>query len=125
LRNDKLLFVRRAREPGRGLYSFPGGRVEFGETLLAAVTREVAEETGLSIAIEGLAGLREAILPAQGLASAHFVILCFAARWVAGEPKLNDELDEFRWARPDALAGLKTTTGLADIAGDALRLLGA
>ena len=45
----------------------------------------------------------------------HFVILCFAARWQAGEPVLNEELSEAHWLDPAELAGLKTTAGLADI----------
>ncbi len=45
----------------------------------------------------------------------HFVILCFAARWSAGEPVLNEELSEARWLDPAELAGLPTTPGLADI----------
>ena len=48
--------------------------------------------------------------------SRHFVILCFAARWLAGEgtPQM-EELSELRWLRPAELAALKTTDGLADI----------
>jgi 8-oxo-dGTP diphosphatase len=41
--------------------------------------------------------------------------MCFASRWVAGEPQLNDELDESRWLRPAQLPELKTTEGLSDI----------
>jgi 8-oxo-dGTP diphosphatase len=46
----------------------------------------------------------------------HFVILCFAARWLAGEgaPQI-EELSELRWLLPAELAGLKTTEGLAEI----------
>jgi len=43
----------------------------------------------------------------------HFVILCFAARWRAGEPVLNEELSEARWLDPAELAGLPTTPGLS------------
>lgn len=41
--------------------------------------------------------------------------MCFASRWLSGEPQLNDELDEARWIDPAELSGLKTTEGLADI----------
>ena len=44
-RDGKVLLVRRARSPGQGFYSLPGGRVEFGESLHAALHREVDEET--------------------------------------------------------------------------------
>ena len=63
-----------------------------------------------------LAGFREAVArDAQDRVERHFVILCFAARWQAGEPVLNEELDEARWLDPAELAGLETTAGLAEI----------
>ena len=57
-RDGKVLLVRRSRSPGKGFYSFPGGRVEFGESLHTALHREVDEETGLRIEILELAGWR-------------------------------------------------------------------
>jgi hypothetical protein len=50
-----------------------------------------------------------------GRVSRHFVIMCFASRWIAGEPKLNEELSDARWLRPAELSSLKTTEGLAEI----------
>jgi ADP-ribose pyrophosphatase YjhB (NUDIX family) len=111
-----VLIVRRARKPALGVYTLPGGGVETGETLIEAVTREVREETALEIAPVGFAGYREAIMrDVQGGFERHFVILSFAARWLAGEPVLNDELDDARWLDPAELAGLHTTEGLAEI----------
>jgi hypothetical protein len=52
---------------------------------------------------------------ADGRVERHFVILCFATRWIAGEPVLNEELSEARWIVPAELASLRTTEGLADI----------
>jgi ADP-ribose pyrophosphatase YjhB (NUDIX family) len=120
-REGKILLVRRARNPAKGVYTLPGGRVEFGEALYAALTREIIEETGLDIEIIGLAGWRE-VLPAAG-GGGHYVILPFAARWRAGEPRLNDELDDAQWRAPDALDGLKLTAGLEEIIAAARRLL--
>jgi 8-oxo-dGTP diphosphatase len=112
-RDGKVLLVRRARSPAKGFYSLPGGRVEFGETLHAALAREVLEETGLSVAITGLAGWREVLPHAAG--GGHYLIMSFAARWRAGEVRLNEELDEFRWLAPDALGELEITGGLGEI----------
>ena len=112
-RDDKILLVRRARSPAKGFYSLPGGRVEFGETLHAALHREVDEETSLKIEIIGLAGWREVVPGTAG--GGHYLIMSFAARWVSGEPVLNDELDDFRWLKPDALGDLKVTGGLQEV----------
>ena len=126
-RDGRVLVVRRAQSPANGLYTLPGGVVELGETLIEAVMREVREETGLEIEPHGLAGYRQLIArDASGRIERHFVILPFAARWLAGEIALNDELAEGRWLEPDALSGLKTTEGLADIvaaAGEAIAAL--
>jgi ADP-ribose pyrophosphatase YjhB (NUDIX family) len=108
--------VRRARPPASGVYTLPGGVVELGETLADAVTREVREETGLAIKPVGLAGFRETVVrDAQSRVERHFVILCFAAHWAGGEPVLNEELSEAHWLRPEELAALPTTPGLAEI----------
>jgi len=120
LRNDKVLLVRRARSPARGFYSLPGGRVEFAESLHTALHREVDEETALKIEIIGLAGWRE-VLPGTG--GGHYLIMSFAARWRAGEPVLNAELDDFRWLAPDALGDLELTDGLAGVIQSAWGLL--
>jgi len=124
VRADRILVVRRARAPADGLFSLPGGVVEIGETLMQAVAREVREETNLTIEPVGLAGFREAITrDRDDRVERHFVILPFAARWLAGEPLLNEELSEARWLHPAELAGLPTTPGLAEIVAAAFRLL--
>jgi 8-oxo-dGTP diphosphatase len=116
IRGGEFLAVRRARPPMQGLFTLPGGGVEIGESLLDAVRREVLEETGLTIEPLALAGYREAVTrDGAGRVPSHFVILAFAARWIAGEPRLNEELSEARWIRPAALRDLSTTEGLAQI----------
>lgn len=122
-RDGKILLVRRARSPAKGFYSLPGGRVEFGETLHAALHREVDEETALRIEIVDLAGWREVVPGTTG--GGHYLIMSFAARWTAGEVVLNDELDDFRWLAPDGLSDLKLTGGLREVIQSARRVLGA
>jgi ADP-ribose pyrophosphatase YjhB (NUDIX family) len=119
-RDGKVLVVRRARKPALNLYTMPGGVVEAGETLTEAVAREVREETSLQIEVLRLAGHREAMVrDAQGRVERHFVIMCFAARWISGEAVLNEELDDARWLDPSEIANLRTTDGLAEIVADA------
>ena len=121
-RDGHVLLVRRARAPARGVYTLPGGRVEFGETLAIALKREIMEETGLTIDIVALSGFREMLPAATG--GGHYLIMSFAARWLAGEPVLNDELDDFLWVPPDNLGDRPMTDGLPQIISGAARLLG-
>jgi 8-oxo-dGTP diphosphatase len=96
--------VRRAKDPGRGLWSLPGGRVRHGEYLGDALRREVREETGLEVEAEGLAGIFE-VLGEQH----HFVILDFSARAAAGEPAAGGDVDAVRWVPLEEVPELDTT----------------
>ena len=115
-RAERVLIVRRGVPPMQGIYTLPGGGVELGETLEQAVMREVREETGLAIEPLSLAGYRQVIArDSEGKIERHFVILPFAARYLAGEISLNAELAEAKWLLPAELSGLRTTEGLAEI----------
>ena len=123
-RDGRVLVVRRAQQPSAGSWTLPGGRVELGETLVAAVTREVAEETALIIRVKALAGYREVILDeAVEGRGRHFVILPFAAEWMSGEVRLNEELGDFGWRTLSEIADLPTTPGLLEILREAERLI--
>jgi 8-oxo-dGTP diphosphatase len=116
IRDGRVLIVRRARPPAEGVFTLPGGVVEAGERVEEALLREVSEETALAVEPLGLAGHREAIgRDHAGRVERHFVILAFAARWIAGEPVLNSELTEAHWMLPAEIEDLQTTEGLADI----------
>jgi 8-oxo-dGTP diphosphatase len=123
IRDGRVLVARRAKAGSAfGLYTLPGGVVEAGETLHQAVVREVDEETGIAIEPVMLAGHREFIQrDDSGLVQRHFVILCFAARWISGEGQPSDELSELRWIEPAELQSLRTTEGLAEIIATAFR----
>lgn len=125
IRQNRVLIVRRAKPPSGGLYTLPGGVVETGEALHAALKREVMEETAVTIEPVAFAGHREAISrDADGHVARHFVIMAFACRWLSGEPVLNDELTEARWMEPAEIAGLNTTDGLAEIVAAAFAKIG-
>jgi 8-oxo-dGTP diphosphatase len=120
-RDGKVLLLRRAKSPGHGFWSLPGGRVEFGESLHIALAREVDEEAGLKIDIVALAGWRE-VLPGAG-GGGHYLIMSFAARWTGGEPRLNQEHDDFKWVEPGRFGDLKLTGGLPEVVEAARRLV--
>lgn len=111
LHSGRLLLVRRGREPGAGLWSLPGGRLEPGESLAASVSREVAEETGIEVEAGDLVGFVER--RGEGY---WFLILDFLATPVGGElePRPGDDAVEAAWIELEALGGLALVEGLAD-----------
>ena len=126
IRDGRVLVARRARGPALGVWTLPGGVVEAGETLIEALVREVQEETGMTIEPVTLAGHREVLVRDDDRrVSRHFVILCFASRWISGEPRLNEELAEARWLKLEELAGLNTTEGLGEIVASAIERMAA
>jgi len=121
-RDGKILLTRRTNDPKGVRWTFPGGRIESGETMAEALKREILEETGLTIEIAGSAGVREMLHAQSG--HGHFIILPFAVRWVSGEVALNDELEEARWFDPDETRNLTVTDGLHDVIADTRRIVG-
>ena len=122
IRDGKVVIVRRGAGVATGVYTLPGGVVETGETVREAVVREVREEVGMTIEPLEPAGYREMIArEADGRVKRHFVILCFAARWIAGEPTPDmTEIAEAEWRFPHEVDGLKTTDGLREIIDSAM-----
>ncbi len=91
--NGRLLLIQRGHDPGKGLWSIPGGRVEAGESDADAVIREVAEETGLSVTCGPLLGAVER----PGLAGAIADIRDYRAFVTGGELRAGDDADAARW----------------------------
>lgn len=102
----RLLVVRRANDPGRGLWAPPGGRVEDGEDDPTAVAREVAEETGLTVEVGRLVGEVEREAPQGRL----YVIRDYEATPVAGTLTPGDDASDARFVTRPELLALPTTT---------------
>lgn len=119
LEKGALLLVKRNREPALGLWSLPGGRVEWGESLREACAREVREEAGIDVEIEGLAGIAERIIPDdEGDVRWHFVIHDFWAAPRTRELTPGDDVSDAEWVPVDALKDRSLTPGLYEFLQD-------
>ena len=118
---DRVLMIRRSMKSKfyGHCWDLPGGKVDPGEDFDAAVAREVLEETGLTIGLEGVAGAAEYDMPAVRLA-----VLFLEARSRGGEVRLSDEHDAFDWVPRAELAQRETAGRLKSFLIDyAARLL--
>ena len=106
----RLLLVRRGREPGRGLWSLPGGRCEPGEDAAAAAVRETREETGL--AVEAGAVVGRVLRPGPG--GVTYAIDDVACTLVGGFLRAGDDAADARWVGAAELAVLPVTDGLVE-----------
>ena len=119
LEKGEMVLVRRDREPALGLWSLPGGKVEWGETLREAVVREVHEEAGIDIDVEGVAGFLERIIPDDdGEVRYHFLIVDFWARPRSRDLKAGDDVSDARWVPVGELAEMHLTPGLYEFLQD-------
>lgn len=109
-RTNELLMVRRATHPSRGLWSVPGGRVEWGETLAEAVVRELEEETSLVGLCGPLMGWTEYISREH-----HFVILDFEVTVLGDQtPRPGSDASEAAWVPVWTVPELDLVQGLAE-----------
>jgi ADP-ribose pyrophosphatase YjhB (NUDIX family) len=106
----RLLVIRRGREPGRGLWSVPGGRCMPGESAEDACVREVAEETGLTVRVLSEAGRVER----DGPPGVRYDIVDFECEVVGGELRAGDDAEDVRWVTRAELARLNLVPELVE-----------
>jgi len=121
---DTVLLARRANPPDQGLWGFPGGRLEIGESLAEAAARELVEETGISaeFAPQALDVFEVIRRDAGGLVAAHYVLVAMAGRFLAGEPRAGDDALDVAWMSAKMIARVPCSSETARLA--ALRLAG-
>jgi len=104
----RLLMIKRGHEPGAGLWSIPGGRIEPGETDEEALVREMFEETGLAVEVGRLIGR----VQRPGPNGTVIDIADYAATVTGGTLRPGDDAADARWVHLADLAWLEITEGL-------------
>jgi mutator protein MutT len=105
-----ILLVQRGRDPGKGLWAVPGGKVRRGETMREAARREAREETGLDVDVGDVIWVGEHIDDDH-----HLVLVDFAASVIGGQLAAADDADDVRWVSLADTSGYSLTPTMYDL----------
>ncbi len=118
--DGNVLLVRRKKEPDAGLWGFPGGHVELGETALAAAARELIEETSVvATPLRYLTNL-DIIIREGGTPLHHFLLAAVLCRYESGEPQAGDDALEAGWFDAGQIAMLPKSANVDTVIGLAM-----
>jgi ADP-ribose pyrophosphatase YjhB (NUDIX family) len=113
---DQILLVQRGKAPLEGYWSLPGGAVETGEIVKAALAREVLEETGLEVEVGELVEVFERIMPdLAGRTEYHYVLLDYRCRVTGGQLAAGSDSADARWFSPTELDQVLLTSGTREV----------
>jgi 8-oxo-dGTP diphosphatase len=113
---ERVLLIKRANEPSRGEWSLPGGAVEVGESLEAALAREVREETCLDVTVGPVVEVLDRIRRDDvDRVEYHYVIVDYLCRPQGGTATCGSDADEVRWAALDDLASFHLTPSVVAV----------
>lgn len=119
-----ILLIQRGQEPLKGWWTLPGGLVETGERLEAAVRRETLEETGLSVTPAGIAAVFERIMPdREGRTEFHYVIVDYLCQVESGTVRAASDVADAGWFTLEEMRALKMAPGTAGVIQKAIGML--
>ena len=93
----RVLLVRRANMPDAGKWGFPGGKIEWGESIEKAAEREILEETGITATAKTIFTAVDCYDMRDGELRQHFILIAVLCGWTGGEPSAGDDALEARW----------------------------
>jgi ADP-ribose pyrophosphatase YjhB (NUDIX family) len=110
INQGKIALIKRGNEPSKGKWTIPGGLVELGENLQAAVIRETKEETCLEVDNPCLIDVVDNVdLDEQGKVKYHYVIIDYLVHVKAGTIKAASDAAELRWVPFDEVEDYNLT----------------
>ncbi|WP_455367394.1 NUDIX hydrolase [[Eubacterium] cellulosolvens] len=110
IRENRVLLVKRRHEPGKGLWSIPGGIVEVGEPVEEAIVREVKEETGFNIKVEEPLDVTDVIIrDEKERIKFHYILVSFLGKIVGGSLAEAPVKSEICWATKDQIEDMSIT----------------
>ena len=116
LRGDHVLLAQRKNEPDAGLWGFPGGHVEFGETALDAAARELFEETAVvaepACYLTNLDIIRH---DTNGTIEHHFLLAAVLCTYRSGTPNASDDVNEAKWFEITKVPALRTSADVVEV----------
>jgi len=118
VRDGKVLVIKRAYAPYQNLWTFPGGRMDAGETVEQCAIRELQEELGVTIRNPQLA-----MVQALGR-DGTYRLAVFATTDFSGVIRPSDEISDYKWADPGMLPALRTTSRLDEVIRECFKVLG-
>lgn len=123
-RGDRVLLVKRGRAPRQGVWTFPGGLMEIGETVFQAAQRELQEETGITATPVDTVTVYEVIeRDEEDRVRYHYVVLEVLLLYEGGSPRPGDDAEDVRWFPLDALDDPAVGPGVKEVVEKALALL--
>ena len=118
-RRGQVLLIKRSKPPGKGLWSFPGGKIEPGEMSVDAAARELFEETQVIAKFVQAMGPYEISRDQVVI----YAITCFAGLYISGEAVASSDAAEVTWVYPQDLDGFELAPNIAQAIAAAQQLL--
>jgi ADP-ribose pyrophosphatase YjhB (NUDIX family) len=122
-KDNRVLLVKRAKEPGKGLWSLPGGALELGESLVDGLKREISEEVSIEIEVGGLIRVLDRILRDQEeRVRYHYVIVDYWGWMVSGQPQAGSDVSDAQFVAVAELRDMGVHSAVEETVHMALRM---